>query len=239
VADVPDAEKEKQAFVQTFAKVPRRNALRWSDGDDPLDPLRSGWFWPRPDKLCRWWWRTAPADTVSWGEMQKALDAVVKAKIDPRWSALGYMWSQYNAAVAMTAQWRDYYERVEAEIKGLIRDIPADDSRVAELRPRVLFGVLFEEFRLKKLLRKWQEEFQPYVKRAVALRPPNNRRTLAPRLAALSIGKVWGWKPAEIAGVLVLTGAEKMTADRDFKTIKEEIRKACDRFSRAAKQSRR
>ena len=147
--------------------------------------------------------------------MTKALDAVKAAKIDPHWAALHYLRHKYEAAAAMTPQQRDLYELVENALKDLIGKIPAGSD----------LGVF---------PRKWLCEFRPYVQRAMKLAPPNDGRTAKSRRAAFSVAKAWGWRSAAIAGVFVLTGTEKIDANRDFKTIKDKVRKAFARFLKSS-----
>jgi hypothetical protein len=66
------------------------------------------------------------------------------------------------------------------------------------------------------------------------MKPPNDGTTVEPRRQAFIIAKLLGWKAAEIAGALVLTGAEKMDADRDFKAIRDIVGKAFGRFLKPA-----
>jgi hypothetical protein len=215
-------ENAKAAFLADFEQAPPRPPKGMdADGDREngrsvrrsmpvyfpdlnLDPQGDGW-----------WWRAAPADTVDWREMKKALDAVVKANIDPHGVAVAYMWSQYEPAAAMKPEHRDQYEMVEDALKKLIRAIP-NEPGVGEFP------------------RKWLREFRPSLERALKMKPPNDGTTVEPRRQAFIIAKLLGWKAAEIAGALVLTGAEKMDADRDFKAIRDIVGKAFGRFLKPA-----
>ena len=111
---------------------------------------------------------------------------------------------------------RDSYEKVCAQLESLRRELPnTSDGR--------------------RLVCKWIDEIRPLHRNAFAAKPLNHGTTNESRRAVIALAKPAGWQYAHVAAVLVLTGAEKMDDNgRDFKAVKDEIRKA---FHRALKSA--
>ena len=89
-----------------------------------------------------------------------------------------------------------------------------------------LDGQLISTSDAEKLRLKWIEELRPLHKNAFVAKPLGLGRGNEPRRAAIALAKPAGWKSEHVASALVLTGAERMDANRDFKAIKDEVRKA-------------
>jgi len=84
----------------------------------------------------------------------------------------------------------------------------------------------------ERLRKKWFAELDPLHRNAFGAKPLDSGRANLARQAVIVAAKPAGWKPGHVAASLALTGAERLTADRDFGNVKDDLRKAFARVSR-------
>jgi hypothetical protein len=161
---------------------------------------------------CGWWFCAADADSVSWVELAKAVKCLLRAGIDPHGGDVARLGNEH-ARVSSWAAERDPYKVLRESLRSLRGKLPSISDA-------------------ERLRKEWFTKVDALHRGTLGLKPLDSGRTNHARQSVIAAAKPKGWKPEHVAAALVLTGAEKLTADRDFKDIKGDMRKAYSRVSR-------
>ena len=217
-SEAQDAENGKAAFLEAFG--------HGADYHQRFDPLAGA----KPEIVgavtvprffasgltgstgCGWWFCRADADSVNWLELAKAVACLRRAGIDPHGLDVARLGNEH-ARVRGWAVERNAYQVLRESL-------------------RSLGGKLPETSDAERLRKKWFAELTPLHRNAFEAKPLDSGRANPARQAVIAAAKPAGWNYSHVAAALVLTGAEKLTADRDFETIKDEMRKAFLRVPR-------
>jgi hypothetical protein len=176
---------------------------------------QAAWLTYRSQSCCGWWFCSATGNDVSWKELDKALACLDKEGIDPHGAQvaeLGYAWAN-TKGWAMESAAAEKFERVLAK----------------------LCKTTSHHWALELIRQDAYAALKMRLSQTRAAKPFNARRTNQARQKAIKLGTSWGWTSSAIAAALVLTGAERMDADRDFEAVKNEMRKAFGRFLKPSK----
>jgi hypothetical protein len=216
--NAPDAENAKAAFLEAFGHGADYHArFDPAAGAEPeaVGAFTFGRFAASGltgDIGCGWWFCSAEADSVNWLEMEKALACLLRAGIDPHGRDVARLGSEYSRVSGWASE-RDAYQVLRESLRSLRGKLPSTSDA-------------------ERLRKNWLAELAPLHRNAFDAKPLDSGRANLARQAVIAAAKPAGWKPQHVAAALALTGAEKLTADRDFKDIKGDMRKAFPRVSR-------